>query len=295
MKFAMIDVFLYTEDMKKVILTIIIIIIVAGSVFFLRKTKEEKMNFIQNIVSSISKKVYYPDTSNVPILELVWSGNLDPESVVRIGPYGEWEGQFVYPEGVAYEPANEMQFYVATDVSDYLAVAPGIVTQKNMSNGNSGLVSVQYGRKYVVTYMHIFPRDDLRVGDKIEIVDILGKMEKRTHHLNDEETWWEIMLTVDNDGVYRTLPPYEYFSNDSKKLLDSILETKRSDNYLSWTIRTGCSWIKYVEGDSWWDSGRFQGLIGKESEQEFLDSLDLGWRKSEKGRVIGPVDDCSNR
>jgi hypothetical protein len=279
--------------MKKIILIIVVLIIIAGVVFFLTKTKEEKMTFIQNIVSSISKKIYYPDTSEAPVLELTWSGKLDPKSVIRIGPYGEWEGQFDYPEGIAYEPANEMQFYVDTDVSDFLAVAPGIVTQKNMSNDSSGLVSVQYGRKYAVTYLHIFPRNDLRVGDKIETGDILGKMEKRIHDMHSEETWWEIMLTIDNDEVYRTLPPYEYFSNNSKKLLDSLLKNAQYNDYLSWTVREGCSWIKYVGNDSWWDSGRFQGPVEKESEQEFLDNLGLGWKKGEKGRVIGPTDDCS--
>ncbi len=280
--------------MKKIILIIIIIIIVAGAIFFLTKTKEEKMNFIQNIISSISEKVYYPDTYDAPVLELTWSGELDPKSVIRIGPYGEWEDQVVYPGGVAYEPANEMQFYVDTDVSDFLAVAPGVVTQKNIFDNGVGSVSVQYGRKYAITYMHILPRFDLRVGDKIETGDLLGEMEERTYSLNNKETWWEIMLTMDNNGIYRTLPPYDYFSENSKKLLDSILVVPRQDDNISWTKRTGCSWIKYIEDDSWWDSGRFQGPIGKESEQEFLDNLGLGWQKSEMGRVIGPTDDCDN-
>ena len=32
---------------------------------------------------------------------------------------------------------------------------------------------------------------------------------------------------------------------------------------------------------------------GQGGRQEFLDNLGLGWKKGEKGRVIGPTDDCS--
>lgn len=110
-----------------------------------------------------------------------------------------------------------MQFYMKTDESDFLAVAPGIVTQNETHGGSTELVSVRYGENYVVIYHHIIPDKNLKIGTKIETGDILGKMEKATNPTHGEETWWEIQLTTKRDGIYRTLPPYDYFDQESQK------------------------------------------------------------------------------
>lgn len=243
----------------------------------------------------------YPETSDAPILELTWDGKLDPKTVPRFTPYGIWEGKFNYDEGTAFEPANEMQFYVLTNKENFLAVAPGIVTQNEL-NGDSGLVTVRYGENYAITYMHIVPDSSLKSGSKIETGDILGKMEKRNSPTWGEETWWEIQVTKKvASGVFRTMPPYQYFNDESKKILNEISANSKEvrQDYVSeagahnWTIVDGCSWIKYTKEPSWWNSNRFGLSLGNEKESDFIDSLNLGWKiADEQGRVYGPTDKC---
>jgi hypothetical protein len=241
----------------------------------------------------------YPEVTQAPVLQLTWSGNLNPEDAIRYTPYGIWENVLEYNEGTAYEPANEMQFYMKTDVSDYLAVAPGIVNRSQTFENSVGLVSIQYGENYVITYHHIIPNKNIKTGMKIETGDIIGKMEKRINPNHGEETWWEIQLTIKRSGLYRTLPPYDYFDKESQELLDKIAENHKETGPGEavekpyWTITEGCSWIKYTGVPEWWDSNRFGGLFQKESEKEFINNLDPSWEVADdKGNLIGPTDVC---
>jgi len=241
----------------------------------------------------------YPRTGKAPVLELTWDGELDPDDVTRYTPYGIWEALMRTPKGIAYEPANEMQFYVKTDVKKLLAVAPGVVTQSDTFEGGAGLVTVRYGENYAVTYLHAIPDKDIQVGQKIEVGDMLGLMEKKINPHHGEETWWEISLTKNNDGVYRTVPPYDYFSDEGKVLLDAIAKASKETAHVDssgkpiWTVRKGCSWIKYTGEPSWWDSNRFDLMEGKESQEEFIENLGLGWAVGDRqGRIIGPTDKC---
>ena len=81
------------------------------------------------------KSDFYPDTEDAPVLEFVWNGDLQPDQVRRITPYGVWEGWFEYENGIAYEPANEMQFYVdSTEPFPVLSVSKGIVVRAEEEN-----------------------------------------------------------------------------------------------------------------------------------------------------------------
>jgi len=276
---------------KRNIFFLFLIIIIAGLVFLA----------IRNIEKVIISDIY-PNTDKDPVLELTWEGELDPKSATRYTPYGVWEARIKYPDGVAYEPANEMQFYITSSAENFLAIAPGIVTQNEIHEGETGLVSVRYGENFTVTYMHIIPNQELKLGAKIEAGDVLGKMEKRMHDLWGEETWWEIQVTKRVGKKFRTMPPYNYFSQEGKAILNeiAIASKETGQNWISaegsngWTIVDGCSWIKYTKEPSWWNSNRFDFKASPETEKEFIDSLGLGWKiGDEQGRVIGPNDKCN--
>ena len=272
---------------KKIIIVVVpIFLILAGFILF--KAKEGS-----------GTRETYPETAQAPLLQLTWPEDLNPKDAIRYTPYGIWENVQEHKEGMAYEPANEMQFYMSTNASDYLAVAPGIVTRSETHGGVVGLVSVRYGEKYVVTYLHIIPDKSIKTGTKIETGDTIGKMQKMNNPYQGEETWWEIQLTINRDGLYRTLPPYDYFDKESQDLLDNIAENSKetgpgqSTKKPYWTISEGCSWIKHTGVPEWWDSNRFGGPFQKESEKEFIKNINPDWKVADnQGNIIGPTDVC---
>jgi len=276
----------------KIIIIVILLIFLAVQCYRLAVSEKSRDN---DLISEI-----FPDTDGAPVLELAWDGELDPKTATRYTPYGIWEAQIEYEDGIAYEPANEMQFYLITDKENFLAAAPGIVIQNEL-HGESGLLTVRYGKNYSITYMHIIPDEKIEPGTKIEIGDVLGKMEKRNNPTWGEETWWEIQITKKEGNKYRSVPPYDYFSKESKEILNAIADNSKETNNFwiaaegshGWTIIDGCSWIKYTKTPSWWASNRFDSKNQFESQEEFLDSLGLGWRVGDKdGRIIGPTDKC---
>lgn len=249
------------------------------------------------------KTEFYPSTASAPTLELSWDGTLDPIAVTRYTPYGIWEDWKQTSSGIAYEPANEMQFYVKNSGSpNYLAVAPGIITQKEAFNGPVGNVAVRYGENFAVVYNHIIPAKDLSVGQKIEVGDVLGKLEKKTNPSMGEEAWWEIQVIKYQQPYLRTVAPYQYFSATSKKLFDQIAaNSKEKNNFWTakaddpWTIVDGCSWLKYTQ--SWWTSFNKLGYTPKDaieqSEEDFIKSVNPSWKVGDdQGRIIGPTDKC---
>ena len=274
--------------MKKLLVIVAALIFLVLIGFLLIKAKEGE-----------GTRKIYPEVTTAPVLILTWPEKLNPEDAIRYTPYGIWENTQEHKEGVAYEPANEMQFYMKTDASDFLAVAPGTVTRNETFENSVGLVSVRYGENYVITYMHIIPDRNLKAGTKIETGDIIGKMEKMNNPYHGEETWWEIQLTTKRDGLFRTLPPYDYFDEESREILDKIAENSKevgpgeSTEKPYWTISEGCSWIKHTGAPEWWDSNRFGGFLQKESEKEFVKNIDPSWEVAdERGNIIGPTDVC---
>jgi hypothetical protein len=288
---------------KKIIIavSVLIFLAIAGVGLFFFTTRDSTQNPISNIEENTTKEAeIYPDTQEAPVLELTWDGKLDPKTTTRYTPYGVWEGQEEYPEGVAYEPANEMQFYIQTDAKNMLAVAPGIVTQNEL-HGKSGLVSVRYGENYAITYFHVVPEKNLKIGTKVETGDVVGIMDKGPHPTWGEETWWEIQVTTREGNKFRTMPPYDYFSKEGKDTLNAIAKASKESgqNWIAaegsygWTIVDGCSWVKYTKEPSWWNSNRFGTDQEEDSEKDFIDSLGLGWKVGDdRGLIIGPTDEC---
>ena len=167
-----------------------------------------------------TRQIYapYPNTSDPPVLEFHWEGELGPDDIVRTTPYGVWEGWF----DSGYEPAVEMQFYTRTGEKPILAVAPGTVI---LVEPKYKSLTIAYGTHYGVTYHHIekIP-SNINPGDTIKAGDILGYTE--TMFREDDrvtEAWWEIELNYKKGDVFRTLPPYKYFSKESQAKLDFII------------------------------------------------------------------------
>jgi hypothetical protein len=264
---------------------------------FVGKPHKEPGNFRnEGMVSG-----FYPDTDEAPVLEFFWGPpELDMSKIIRTTPYGVWEGWFETEEGFLYEPANEMQFYVAGEKMPTRAVAPGIlITLDRDTETEGGRMTVLYGRNYSITYHHIVDiPEDLEQGSKIEAGQTVGYTEMWINDNYGEpvnESWWEISMSYKkSDGVYRTLPPFEYFSEDSQQILQQILDSAWSKEETSWTVREGCSWIKYV-GDEWWSSASTLGDFThqEETEDDFLKSKNLNWKVGDNyGRVLGPTDGC---
>ena len=275
-----------------VLRVILIILIIVVSVFIVRR-----------VLKNNKSSNFYPDTVDAPVLELKWDGEFNPKNITRITPYGVWEGWFDYNQGTAYEPANEMQFYMKTDVEKYLAVAPGIVVQNEIHNSNVGLVTVRYGKNFAVNYCHIIPDEKLEIGQKIEAGDLLGKMEKRINPQYGEETWWEIQIVEYKNPYIRTTAPYQYFSENSQKILDEAAKNPKEQNSFwetkpggdAWTITEGCSWLKYAP--NWWSSFDRLGYVPDgaidQKEEDFINSINTDWKVSDnQGRIIGPDDKC---
>ncbi|TSC93670.1 MAG: hypothetical protein CEN91_158 [Candidatus Berkelbacteria bacterium Licking1014_85] len=286
------------------ILRIALIVIVFVIIIFSLRGLIPENKTVNKIIRTTKEKPtqFYPDTDNAPVLELKWDGKLDVKDVTRYTPYGVWEGWFDYEKGTAYEPANEMQFYIKTETDKYLAVAPGIVSQ-NEQHGESGIFTVRYGRNFAVNYLHIIPDENLKVGQKIEIGDVVGKMEKKPHPDFGEETWWEIQVAEYKKPYIRTVAPYQYFSAKSKKLLDEIVKNSKENNNLwitktggdAWTITGGCSWLQY--SSDWWSSFSRLGYTPDgaidQSEEDFIASINPAWQVGDQqGRIIGPKDKC---
>ncbi len=207
----------------------------------------------------------YPDTDEAPLLELYWDGELEPENIERITPYGVWEGA----EGV-WEPAVEMQFYTYSHHNPVYAPASGIVTSVDNQWAS---ITVRHGRKYGYTMHHIVDIT-VNVGDRVEQGDLIGYTELRAGL-----GWWEVELNVHREGnVYRSIPPYDYFSPESKEVLDMILNSTRYRDYTSWTVREGEeSWIAEIGSDEWWCSAWRLGYFSAEEESlhDFLVSVNM--------------------
>ena len=199
----------------------------------------------------------YPDTEEAPVLEFYWDGELSADNIKRITPYGVWEG----PPGI-YEPAVEMQFYTKTYHDPVLAVASGTIT--GIESEMQSLI-VRYGKNYGVTYHHIvdIPRN-FSAGDKVEAGMLLGY----TQHLNNAG-WWEVELNVKRGDVFRTLPAFDYFSEESQEELMFVLNSaEQKYEYTSWVERGDDTWIKDLGDDEWWSSPYRLGYVVKVEEQE---------------------------
>ena len=240
----------------------------------------------------------YPDTGDAPVLDLYWD-DLDLEDVTRTTPYGCWEGWVECDEGTAYEPANEMQFYVRTGRTPVHAVASGTVVLVEIGENNIGFLTIRYGRNYSVTYHHL-EHIGLNEGGIIEAGEIVGYGEIRPDPVEPEfnETWWEIEVCAMRDDQVMTVPPYDYFSDESKKQLDDILNNTIFDwgvkgSPKTWTVTEGCSWVKYLSAPEWPASFIRLGIETEEIPiEDFFNENGLDWVEVEYGRVIGPTDEC---
>lgn len=211
----------------------------------------------------------YPDTDDAPVLDFIWgTPDLDLNDIYRVTPYGVWEGA----EG-DWEAANEMQFYMKNRDPDpvYAGCEGTLVVVSNEYT----FISIRYGRNYGILYHHVvdFP-DNLEPGMRIERGDLLGYTENR-----DGLTWWEVEVDVIRGDVFRTVPPIDYFSEESQQKLNDIVDA--SDIWpedlwgvsRTWTVTEGDSWIPYLDEPEWWSSAMKIGYDDGdnfESQEDFI-------------------------
>ena len=141
---------------------------------------------------------------------------------------------------------------------------------------------------------------EIKTGERVEVGDILGYTEIRgvMHDPSVSEAWWEIELNAKKGDAFRTVPPIDYFSVESREKLNSLLtdleEWSEYTGEKNWTITEGCSWIKYA-GNEWWVGPSRFGYywMQGDSEGDFVKSINSSWALGDDmGRVIGPTDKC---
>lgn len=141
----------------------------------------------------------YPDTDEAPVLEFLWGpSELQLSQIVRVSPYGAWEGS-----GGVYEnePATEIEVVTTTTHNPVYAPCPGTVTSIYVDEVIDGVtireVTIRYGRNYAVTQHHLVDvPDNLVLGMKIETGTLLGCTQTYTDPLHGEVGFWELELLV---------------------------------------------------------------------------------------------------
>lgn len=226
----------------------------------------------------------YPDTDDAPVLEFIWGPpDLQPSQIVRVSPYGVWEG-----EGGIYksEPATEIEIVTTTTHNPVRAPCPGTITYVYVGEDGVGAVALRYGRNYVVIQHHVVDiPDNVVPGLKVEAGTLLGYTETLQ---GGGVGFWELELYVKRDTVFRTRPPYDYFSQESQAKLDSYMSAFLQRGYSDWlndtserdwTVTTGECWIKYLEGPEWWGDPSKTGydVADPETLEEFLSANDMMW------------------
>ena len=212
----------------------------------------------------------YPDTDEAPVLELYWGPpDLAMDNIARFTPYGIWEGP--------YEPANEMRFYTFSSHDPVYSPCAGTVVRIesgiDQATGNrASSITIRYGRNYSVTLHHVVDiPPELKLGAKVEAKTLIGHTQKQMN-----VGWWEIEVSARVGNVVRSKPPYDFFSPESKKLLDDIIPAARkneSSPYSTWTVVSSDilpdpehgqgSWIQDFGGATeWWSSGDRLGIKG---------------------------------
>lgn len=211
----------------------------------------------------------YPDTDDAPVLEFIWgTPDLDLSDIYRVTPYGVWEGGDEF-----WDPAQEMQFYIKN--RDHDPVYAGCEGTLIIASNEHGFVSIRYGRNYGIVYHHVvdFP-GNLEPGMKIERGALLGYTEEK-----DGISWWEVEIDVKRGDVFRTVPPIDYFSEESQQKLNDIVNA--SDIWYddlwgvdrAWTVTEGDSWIPYLDEPEWWTTAMRIGYNegdNFESEEDFI-------------------------
>lgn len=215
----------------------------------------------------------YPDTYDAPVLEFIWgTPDLDLSDIDRVTPYGVWEGGDDF-----WDPAQEMQFYTKDRWHD--PVYAGCEGTLIDFSDDNGLVIIRYGYNYGIVYHHVidFP-SSLSRGMVIERGTLIGYTEK----LNGLG-WWEIEVDVKRGDVFRTVPPIDFFSEESQQQLNDILNA--SDIWYedlwgtnrSWTVTEEESWIPYLDEPEWWTSAYRVGykVESPETEGDFIQANNM--------------------
>ena len=252
-----------------VLLLALLTVVIVGVTFFMREGFEYPI---------------YPDTDEAPVLEFLWGGaGLRPEDVVYVGPYGVWEGS-----GGVYEnePATEIEIHTVTSHDPVYAPCPGTVTYYTRREDGEEVVAIRYGRNYVIIQHHL--RDvpeNIRPGVKVERGTLLGY----TETMPNGAGFWEMEMFVRRGNVFRTRPPYDYFSQESKNRLDSylnaVLERNPGLGVTGWTVTGEGSWTKYLPAPEWWGDPYKAGYRTRDPEdlEDFLSAHGLLWVLKKSG------------
>ena len=247
---------------------------------------------------------FYPDTEEAPVLELTWDGGFNPQKATRYGPFGVWENA---NEDEIYQPEPEMEIHCNSPEIDYLAVACGTVVNV-MTGGDpgkqsdaNGQITVRYGKNYAVVYYHIKIDPSIQKGQRIETGQKIGTMPTTMHEAWGEEVMWEISVVkyFPDTGLTRVVPPYDYFSDEGKTLLDGVVENSKEkivgcSGPNAWTVTQGFSWVPYIGEPAWYSHYAVLGYkpegTVEEKSTDFIRAINPTWREVEGGCIIGPTD-----
>ncbi len=255
--------------------------LISGENKSLNQKEEKSYNTVDNI---------YPNTDDPPKLTLFFGEdkkqNIPDEDVLSIGQFGSWEGGGPpTPFKQGFEPNSEMEISLKAKQYPVYAFTKGIITY--IEKGNSGEITVRYGRKYTLKHLHVSnPSEKLKVGEKIEAGDFIGYTPIIKAGINDPRgedfSFLEIELDkVISDRSARAINAFDYFDETSKAGLEKVRlgdKTGVKPDWVGTTIDKSKSWIPYVrKAETWADMHKigFEGDL--ESFEEFAKNNNLEW------------------
>jgi hypothetical protein len=211
----------------------------------------------------------YPDTDEAPVLHY-YGPDPDQVTIKELGPYGVWEGSDTNPYYQPdREPATEIEIHTEEPQAyDLYSPVDGTVVYKSYEN-NDGEIHIRYGRRYVVSYLHVSDiPDELQPGTIVHQGDFVGTTV-------DGYGFWELEL----DRIYQSssgfggrplvasLYPIDYFDEESQQVLEAIRQeaqqnSGRDQQWQGPDDDPAAGWYYYVPSHEMWADSHKSGVEG---------------------------------
>lgn len=232
------------------------------------------------VPEDILKYTVYPDTEEAPSLTFYWGTSKEtavPATVTGISSrYGGWEGGGgggTYKVG--FEPATESEMTFSSVHEPVYTYERGTVVY---AHGDE--VSIRYGRKYIVKYLHL---DDIQpavvVGETIEKGVLIGYTETM-----GSGSFWEVEVShIKSTSEIRAVPVTDYLDTASRAVFDEILTKVGQSSWMHGTGEpTSESWLSYVGIYEFWSDAAKSGIAdsyvsGFDSPEDFCTSHGMAW------------------
>lgn len=212
----------------------------------------------------------YPDTEDPPLLAY-YGPDPDQVGIDSIGAYGDWEGG-----GNAFkpgeEPATEIEIRsIGSSPVPLKAPCDGVLVYVNRE-GQDGDVSIRYGRRYVVKYLHVagIPTN-LRAGMKVRQGDLVGY----TASMGPDTQFWELELDklYPKSAAFGGRPllvsvyPLPYFSQEAQATLERVRRAVQNQHgsdpdWIAPTSDPSAGWLASVPSHEMWADSHKAGYDG---------------------------------